>query len=143
MNKNQASFLVLPDDESQMICPNCSCAMRYKYGGIFVCDTCGEEIANDYGKIKKYLDEHGPTSAFELAHKTGVPSSKISSYLRQGKLEIPENSKVFLHCQGCGAPIRFGEYCSRCAKSLDIKGCYVGDIPKNHEAKLRFKKEDR
>ena len=84
MKKNQTSFLVLPDDESQMICPNCSCSMRYKYGGIFVCDSCGKEIANDYGKIKKYLDEHGPTSAFDLARETGVPSAKISSYLRQG-----------------------------------------------------------
>ncbi|MGN1206566.1 MAG: hypothetical protein ACI4SQ_06215 [Eubacterium sp.] len=140
MNQKQ-SYIVLSGDESQLVCPECSCLMRYKYGGIFVCDTCGTESTNDYGKVKKYLEEHGPTNAFDLSQGTGVSSSKISSYLREGKLEIPENSEIFLHCKGCGTPIRFGEYCVRCAKSLDLKGSYVGDIPKNRGGKLRFRKD--
>ena len=94
--KNQ-TFLTLPDDDGHQICPNCNSNMRYKYGGIFVCDKCGTETTNDYGKVKKYLDEHGPTNAIDLAQQTGVSSSKISAYLREGKLEIPENSTVFLH----------------------------------------------
>ena len=138
--KNQ-TFLTLPDDDGHQICPNCNSNMRYKYGGIFVCDKCGTETTNDYGKVKKYLDEHGPTNAIDLAQQTGVSSSKISAYLREGKLEIPENSTVFLHCKGRGTPIRFGEYCTRCAKSTDIKGAYIGDIPKSHEAKVRFMNE--
>ena len=80
--KNQ-TFLTLPDDDGHQICPNCNSHMRYKYGGIFVCDKCGTETTNDYGKVKKYLDEHGPTNAIDLAQQTGVSSSKISAYLRE------------------------------------------------------------
>ncbi len=49
--KNQ-TFLTLPDDDGHQICPNCNSHMRYKYGGIFVCDKCGTETTNDYGKVK-------------------------------------------------------------------------------------------
>ena len=49
--KNQ-TFLTLPDDDGHQICPNCNSNMRYKYGGIFVCDKCGTETTNDYGKVK-------------------------------------------------------------------------------------------
>ena len=82
--KNQ-TFLTLPDDDGHQICPNCNSHMRYKYGGIFVCDKCGTETTNDYGKVKKYLDEHGPTNAIDLAQQTGVSSSKISAYLRRSR----------------------------------------------------------
>lgn len=136
--KEKDYHLTLPAQDTNQFCPNCSLQMRYKYSGIFVCDKCGTELMSDYGKIKKYLNENGPTNAIELAKKTGISPSKISAFLREGKLEIPEKSNIFIHCLGCGTPIRFGEYCSRCAQSSDIHSAYIGDIPKNHDAKVRF-----
>ena len=49
--KNQ-TFLTLPDDDGHQICPNCNSHMRYKYGGIFVCDKCGTETTNDLVRLK-------------------------------------------------------------------------------------------
>ena len=72
-------------DDSQFICPNCKILMKYKYAGKYVCEKCGAEELNDFGKVKKYLDENGPTNAIELSAKTGVRRSKIGEYLRLGK----------------------------------------------------------
>lgn len=125
-------------DNSQFMCPNCNILMKYKYAGIYVCEKCGAEELNDFGKIKKYLAENGPTNAVELSAKTGVRRSKIGEYLRLGRVEIPENSSVFIHCKGCGVPIRFGNYCANCVRSKNIQGAYIGEVAKNADNKMRF-----
>lgn len=125
-------------DESNFVCPNCGTLMKYKYRGIFVCENCGTEELNDYGKVKKYLDENGPTNAIELAAKTGVRRSKIGEFLRLGKVEIPENSTTFIHCKGCGTAIRFGNYCANCVHTKNIQGAYIGDVAKCDPQKMRF-----
>lgn len=125
-------------DNSQFMCPNCNILMKYKYAGIYVCEKCGAEELNDFGKIKKYLAENGPTNAVELSAKTGVRRSKIGEYLRLGRVEIPENSPVFIHCKGCGVPIRFGNYCANCVRSKNIQGAYIGEVAKNADNKMRF-----
>ena len=66
--------------------------MKYKHSGLYVCEKCGAEELNDFGKIKRYLDKHGPTNAIDLAANTGVRRSRIGEFLRLGKVEIPENT---------------------------------------------------
>ena len=34
--------------------------------------------------------------------------------LKEGKLEISQNSAIFLKCEICGALIRSGKYCTKC-----------------------------
>lgn len=128
-------------DDGNFICPNCETLMKYKYSGIFVCENCGAEELNDFGKVKKYLEENGPTNAIDLAAKTGVRRSKIGEFLRLGKVEIPENSSVFIHCKSCGTAIRFGNYCAACVHAKNIQGAYIGDvakIAKGSPEKMRF-----
>ncbi len=134
-------------DDSQIICPECGVFMKYTYGGRFVCEKCGAEQLNDYGKIKEFLQEHGPTNAIELSSQTGVKRSKITQFLREGKVEIPENSPIYIHCRKCGVAIRYGNYCSKCAHSNNIQGAYVGEIPKyiqngDSSGKMRFMDTD-
>ncbi len=129
---------VLHDNDSTMICSNCNIPMRYRYAGKFVCDSCGAEEYNDFGKIKLYLDEHGPCNAIELSAKTGVSRSKIGHFLRLGRVEIPENSPVFIHCKSCGVAIRYGNYCMECVHSKNIQGAYIGEVAKNARTKMRF-----
>ncbi len=42
-------------DDSQFWCPECHILMQYKYAGKFVCEKCGSEQYNDFGKIKNIL----------------------------------------------------------------------------------------
>lgn len=130
------------NDETTFICSQCSTPMQYKHGGIYICTSCGEEQLNDFGKIKRYIDEHGPTNAIELSAKTGVSRSKIGEFLRLGRVEIPENSPVFIHCKSCGVAIRYGNYCSDCVHSKNIQGAYVGEVAKGNHNKMRFLDND-
>lgn len=113
--------------------------MKYKYAGIYSCEQCGAEKLNDFGKIKKYLNENGPTNAIDLSANTGVRRSRIGEFLRMGKVEIPENSPVFIHCKGCGVAIRFGNYCANCVHTKNIQGAFIGDTAKGtSNEKMRF-----
>ncbi len=127
------------DDDNHFICPNCNILMKYKYAGIYSCEQCGAEKLNDFGKIKKYLNENGPTNAIDLSANTGVRRSRIGEFLRMGKVEIPENSPVFIHCKGCGVAIRFGNYCANCVHTKNIQGAFIGDTAKGtSNEKMRF-----
>ena len=128
----------LYSDDDNSVCPNCDILMKYKHGGLFVCEKCGAEQLNDFGKVKKYLNEHGPTNAIELAANTGVRRSRIGEFLRLGKVEIPEGSATFIHCKSCGTAIRFGNYCANCVHTKNIQGAYIGDTPKKVPEKMRF-----
>ena len=128
----------LYSDDDNFICPNCDILMRYKHGGLYVCEKCGAEQLNEFGKVKKYLNEHGPTNAIDLAANTGVRRSRIGEFLRLGKVEIPEGSATFIHCKSCGTAIRFGNYCANCVHTKNIQGAYIGDTPKKVPEKMRF-----
>lgn len=125
-------------DDANFVCPNCDILMKYKHGGLYICEKCGAEQLNDFGKVKKYLNEHGPTNAIELAAKTGVRRSRIGEFLRLGKVEIPENSPIYIHCRSCGTAIRFGDYCASCVHAKNIQGAFIGDTPKKVPEKMRF-----
>lgn len=125
-------------DDGNFVCPNCNVLMKYKHGGLYVCEQCGAEQLNDFGKVKQYLNEHGPTNAIELSAKTGVRRSRIGEFLRLGKVEIPEGSPIYIHCKSCGTAIRFGDYCANCVHTKNIQGAYIGDTPKKVPEKMRF-----
>lgn len=142
MDKKQTRKLTLQaslySDDANFVCPNCDILMKYKHSGLYVCEKCGAEELNDFGKIKRYLDKHGPTNAIDLAANTGVRRSRIGEFLRLGKVEIPENSATFIHCKSCGTAIRFGNYCATCVHTKNIQGAFIGDTPKNAPEKMRF-----
>lgn len=119
-------------------CPNCKTPMTYKYAGKYLCEKCGAEELDDFGKIKAYINEHGPTNAIELSAKTGVRKSKIGEFLRLGRVEIPENSDIFIHCKSCGVAIRYGNYCEKCVHTKNIEGAFIGEVPKKTSDKMRF-----
>lgn len=128
----------LYSDDANFVCPKCDILMKYKHGGLYVCEKCGAEQLNDFGKVKKYLNDHGPTNAIDLAANTGVRRARIGEFLRLGKVEIPENSTTFIHCKSCGTAIRFGNYCANCVHTKNIQGAYIGDTPKKKLEKMRF-----
>ena len=96
---------------------------------------------DDFGKVKKYLEENGPTPTLVLAEATGVKVEIIEIFLRQGRLEIPEGSKYYLKCERCGCSIRFGRYCPSCTQELagGIQRMLFEDMgarPKNTNSEL-------
>lgn len=88
------------------ICPKCGELMRYAFGEVFKCDNCGAEELTSFGKVRKYIEDHGPSNAANISDGTGVPVSTINRYLREGRIEIPDGSDSYIKCEDCGAEIR-------------------------------------
>ncbi len=130
-------------------CQVCGGKLEYKGRGAYQCTSCGKVSLDTFGKVRTYIEEHGPSPATEISLATGVRIAVIEDYLKHGRLEIPENSEVFIKCEKCGCEIRYGRFCPECAKSLanDVKKAFlvedVGECPKRMSGKMRYMGKDR
>lgn len=127
------------------LCPKCGTEYEYLSMGEYRCPKCGHTDKDDYGKVRDFIEENGPSSALVIARGTGVSMIKIKQFLRQGRIEIPDGSNSYIKCEKCGeADIRFGRFCPDCARELarELEGAfkveYVGEVPKHNNAKMHF-----
>ena len=109
----------------------------YIGSGKYECEVCEHVMMDDFGKVKAYIDENGPTTVMELSAVTGVRRSLIEHFLKKGRLEIPEGSDFYITCEKCGCNIRYGRYCPECTLKTvtGLKGLFhedMGERPKSH-----------
>lgn len=124
-------------------CLGCKTLFLYPGFGAKLCPECRKKEEEMFAKVKKYLDENGPANLYSIAEATGIPEETIKQWLKDGRLEVPEDSDVYIKCERCGCDIRSGRYCPACAAELtkELKGVYsgaVGELPKNQSGKMRF-----
>lgn len=125
------------------VCKKCGRMFNYGgYGGVY-CGACKKEDIDNFDKIRTYIREHGASNMYELTLATGVEEKEIRRYLRESRLEIPDNSDFFIKCEVCGCDIKSGRYCPSCAANLskDLQSALVevGEKPKTKgDAKMRF-----
>ena len=117
-------------------CKKCNGKLFYIGSGKYKCDPCETEYYDDFGKVKEFLEEHGPAPAITIGAHTGVSMELIDLFLRKGKLEIIENSKFYISCEKCGCAIRYGRYCPHCSREVfgGIMALFhedAGECPKN------------
>jgi ribosomal protein L37E len=111
-----------------------------------LCPACMTLDAYDFDKVRQYLYAHDTATAIELSENTGVAVSQIEWYLRNGRLEIPENSPIFIRCERCGTDIRYGRFCSDCSVSLsnalrielNFDESQVGEKPKKKDKQKNY-----
>ena len=139
----------LVTDRKPVKCDKCGGKMIYSHSGIYTCEVCENELLDDFGKVKRYLDEHGPDVAVMISEVTGVPVKVITLMLREGRIEITENSRSFIKCEKCGCSLRYGRFCSPCVRVLagGIQNLFSqdgGERPKHEEtaAKMRFQNRE-
>ena len=53
-----------------------------------------------------------------IADETGVPMKHLNLMMREGRVEIPDGSGIYIKCEKCGTDIRYGRYCPDCIKKL-------------------------
>lgn len=99
-------------------CKNCGGVMVYKGVGEYQCEDCKALDYDDYGKVRLYIEEHPGATAAQIEQAMGVSQKIIRKLLKDGRIEIAEGSKTFLHCEICGAPIRSGEFCPKCEQTV-------------------------
>lgn len=96
------------------VCKECGGVMVYKGVGEYHCEDCNAVDYDDYGKVRAYIEKHRGATAAEIEAEIGVPQRTIRRLLKEGRLEVAEGSKAFLHCEICGKAIRSGQYCPEC-----------------------------
>jgi len=104
--------------ENVKICSKCNIQMKYIYGEMFECMSCGKKELSDFGIIKGFLEINGPCPAIVIHDATGIPVDYINKLLREGRMEIPDGSDAYIKCQKCGTDIRYGKYCPDCMLTM-------------------------
>ncbi|MDR0963477.1 MAG: hypothetical protein LBM60_02530 [Clostridium sp.] len=95
-------------------CEQCGGVMIFKGVGEYACEDCGLLAYDDYGKVRLYIETHPGANSSDIEEGTGVPGRVIRRLLREERIEIAANSKVFIRCEACGKNIRSGRFCLDC-----------------------------
>lgn len=113
---NRYEEALLHDYHPPRQCEECGGPLVYKGIGEYECDRCRHVMYDDYGIVRNYLEVNPGATSGVVARATGVSESAIKSMLREEKLEIREDSRTFIQCEGCGKAILAGRYCETCSK---------------------------
>lgn len=103
-------------DNKPVICEKCSGYYEYNGAGEYVCKQCGNIEYDDYGKVRKFIEENGPAPYHVVKQATGVSGKLVREYLDAPNTETRFN----LTCQKCGCKIAVGKLCSNCAASENV-----------------------
>jgi len=125
------------------------CGKMFVYSGVgkYLCPSCQAEDDAEFETVKEYIYDNLSATIMQVSKATGVKVSRIKSYLKDGRLIIPDSSAVFINCEICGTEIKYGRVCKSCADSLSnelkkemgLEEYQVGEKPKTNEpAKMRF-----
>lgn len=110
-------FLRLDSYHAPRICTDCGGVMVYKGVGEYRCEDCNMLAYDDYGKVRNYIEQHKGATSLEIEAATGVTQKSIRQLLRDSRIEIAANSRMFMHCELCRTPIRSGILCKECEMS--------------------------
>lgn len=126
------------------VCRGCKKIFQY-IAGPELCPKCRQLEEEMFQKVKEYLIEHPGANMYEVTQKTDVSAALIEKFLRQGRLQVAEDSPIVLTCERCGRKIMTGKYCNECKNQIsselnDVRKSIVEkNAPKdNSKARMRF-----
>lgn len=99
---------------------NCrGCGRIFNYvAGPMLCQRCREEMEVKFQEVKEYIRSNPGVGIPEVSDACEVSVSQIQQWLRDERLEVTENSPIFLSCESCGANIRSGKLCDKCKNQM-------------------------
>lgn len=99
---------------------NCRvCGRIFNYlQGAPVCPACRDNLEAKFQEVKEYIREHKGVGIQEVAEACDVDPAQIRQWLKDDRLEVTEDSPMFLNCESCGAPIRSGKFCEKCKNNM-------------------------
>ncbi|KNZ70093.1 flagellar protein [Thermincola ferriacetica] len=119
-------------------CPKC--------GKVFVmvnrnlCPDCVREEEEKFEQVRSYLKKYPGATVEQIAEKFDVEENVILRWLREGRIQ-DAHLEFKLTCQRCGAPIRIGTLCSRCAQELTSEMMDKAKHKKREEPALKMEDE--
>lgn len=98
-------------------CKLCGRIFNYVVGPIY-CPACKEGMEAKFQEVKEYVREHRGVSMTEVAEACDVEVAQIRQWLREDRLEVTQDSALFLNCEKCGKAIRSGRFCEKCKNEV-------------------------
>lgn len=138
------------DKQNLRTCKLCGGLYYYKGFGYGYCERCSKLDDEMFHRVKDYIWENGTASVAEVSEDLQVSEKQIYNYLKDGRLEIPDGSPIYLKCERCGTDIRYGRYCPECATHIHKKLssvteadlCEIGEKPGTGKSgKMHFQYE--
>ena len=120
-------------------CRSCGCIFNYIAGQV-ICPACRDKLEEKFHEVKEYILENKGAGIKEVAEACEVDTGQIRQWLREERLELGEESAVYLNCESCGKAIRSGRLCEKCA--LDMKKGLREVLASNKPAEQRALKND-
>lgn len=130
------------------------------FGEYLQCGICGKRLPNTYNHplcpacqeiqllrdVKDFIRDND-VNEYQVANYFRIPVQKVKSWIREGRIEYkiqnPENHSIDeIHCQKCGAPISFGNYCTKCTKAMNNFKRGYGTFDSYGAEKMRFLDKD-
>lgn len=147
MDRKENEVLMGKQEKSMNMrnCMRCGMMFHYNGSGHVICPRCREEDKRDFDRVRDYVYEHKGATIMEVAEALDIKPEIIEGFLRAGRLEIPNDSAVFIHCERCRKEIRSGRFCADCAaqltmemkRALDFDDSQIGEEP-DRKGKMHF-----
>ena len=98
-------------------CRSCGNIFNYVVGQV-ICPACREKMEQKFQEVKEYIRSHKGVGINEVAEACDVDVAQIRQWLKDDRLEVTEDSAIYLTCEACGSPIRSGRFCEKCAGNM-------------------------
>ncbi|WP_105616954.1 MerR family transcriptional regulator [Vallitalea okinawensis] len=115
-------------------CRRCRALFNYIHGDI-ICPKCKDQEEVDFKVVRKYLRQNPKSTIHQTVNETEVNVQLINKFLREGRLEITDDSPIGIDCQRCGVMIKSGQFCEDCQN--EIKKELNGAANRGNELKKR------
>ncbi|MGM0792315.1 TIGR03826 family flagellar region protein [Bacillus infantis] len=85
-----------------------------------ICNDCWKEEELKYETVYQYIRkrENRTATMQQVVDATGIEEALILKFIRTGKLKLAQFPNLGYPCDKCGAYIREGKLCLKCAKEL-------------------------
>ncbi|MBU8881171.1 hypothetical protein BGM26_19800 [Bacillus sp. FJAT-29790] len=100
-------------------CPNCNeIFVKNKFRDI--CQTCWKEEEKAYETVYQFIRkrENRAATMAQVVDTTGVEEELILKFIKTGRLKLTQFPNLGYPCDKCGAIIKEGKICKRCAEEL-------------------------
>ena len=85
----------------------------------YICEDCNNEMYDDFGKIRNYLEKFPGANAIEISQGTGVSKDVINQCLKEEYLEVVPGTRMINVCTKCGRSTTNIGLCDECCKKQD------------------------
>lgn len=120
------------------LCRECSRPLSHSYEEE-CCPACLERQL--FSEVKEYIRTN-TVNEHDVAQHFHIPLKQVKYWIREGRIEYktdsPDTNISAIHCQVCGAAIRFGNMCSRCTHAINTGRGYSITSKNNKDSKMRY-----